>query len=246
VANPFGADVLEQALHVRSESADIREWEALSLMDPPQLILFVIAVVAAVVAWRRAWYPIAAVLAALAAGGVFAIRLLPVAALAGLAVLAAGLAGLPGPGRWLAERHRFAAAAAVAFALTLGVVAIADAHVGRPEAPVRAVAALPAGCRLFNSAAAGGLVILRRPDVPVSLDTRNDLYGADALRAHLAVENAATDGPVAMAALGATCVLIPPDSPLAAQMRADVGWREVVREPDGALFLPRGAASAGG
>jgi hypothetical protein len=38
------------------------------------------------------------------------------------------------------------------------------------------VADIPPHCRLFNTDTLGGFVILERPDVPVSLDTRNDLY----------------------------------------------------------------------
>jgi hypothetical protein len=240
LANPAGFGVIAQALHVRTESVDIEEWGALRPTDVRQLILLAVAAAAVFVAWRRRWYPLAAVVAALAAGGVLVIRLLPVAAVLSLPVLAAGVSAMPGPARWLADRRRLVAGTVAAFAVTFLVIALAGVgHLGRPDSPARAVAALPSGCRLFNGEIVGGLIILRRPDVAVSLDTRNDLYGAARLRAHYAVENAAGGGPGAMAALGVTCVLVPPETPLAAQLRADPGWREVVREPDGSLFLPQ-------
>ena len=46
-----------------------------------------------------------------------------------------------------------------------------------PEFPSVAAAALPGGCRLLNEYNDGGYLILVRPDVPVSQDGRNDLYG---------------------------------------------------------------------
>jgi hypothetical protein len=53
-------------------------------------------------------------------------------------------------------------------------------HIGRPNLAyysIKVVTGIPPHCRLFNTDTLGGFVILERPDVRVSLDSRNDLYG---------------------------------------------------------------------
>jgi hypothetical protein len=237
MANPFGIGIVAQAVHVRSESVDIVEWAGLRPTDLIEVLLLLIACAAVVVGWRRRWHPLVAVAGMLAAAGIAAIRLMPVAALVALPMLAAGAAQSARLGPFLAGRRALLRTGTVGLCVAFLVMALGNPGIGRPNAPARAVAALPSGCRLFNGEIVGGLIILRRPDVPVSLDTRNDVYGAAALRAHYEVENAATNGARAMAELGVTCVLIPSESPLAAQLRTDPGWREVIREADGTLFL---------
>ena len=76
-------------------------------------------------------------------------------------------------------------------------------------------AALPSGCRLANDYRVGSWVVWARPDVPVSIDGRNDLFGTDL--GQLGWFESATRIPDTMrelADLGVSCVLARVDSPL--------------------------------
>jgi hypothetical protein len=129
---------------------------------------------------------------------------------------------------------------------TLGLLAITVlagpslTHIGRPEPgtyPVAAVAAIPHGCRLFTNDVIGGYVILARPDVPVSLDTRNNLYGPRLLVAEERVLHGVGNLPRGLA--GAGCVLVPPRYGLAHRLRHDPQWQARVAEPTGILYVRR-------
>jgi hypothetical protein len=53
-------------------------------------------------------------------------------------------------------------------------------HIGRPGPAyysMNVMRDIPPHCRAFNTGTLGGFVMLERPDVQISLDTRNDLYG---------------------------------------------------------------------
>jgi len=113
---------------------------------------------------------------------------------------------------------------AVAGIAGLSVLAVpAFTHLGRPEVDPRVLDALPAGCRLLNEYILGGHVILYRPDVPVSLDSRNDVYGAADVRRLQGAFDVPTEG--LTETLGVTCVLTRTDRRLAAALRADPRWR---------------------
>ena len=100
--------------------------------------------------------------------------------------------------------------------------------------PARAVAAIPTGCTLLNEYMYGGFVIFRRwPEVRVSLDGRNDVYGFDRIREqHLLLESRDPDR---VDALGARCVLLHRRLPLARALAADPRWRRL--SEDGAFLL---------
>jgi hypothetical protein len=78
-------------------------------------------------------------------------------------------------------------------------------------------------------------VILERPDVPVSLDTRNDLYGRQRVLADEQV--VAGKGDIANGLAGAGCVLVPPATGLAKWLRTSQGWRLAVSDPATVLFV---------
>lgn len=176
---PYGIAVLGHVGEVRTASASVAEWRPIDLADPVQLALTIAALAALVLcAWKRTVVPGVAIALLLAASAV-AVRNLPVLALVLVAPLAA--AGSP-TASWLLARHRrlLAVSASVAVAATAIVAAVRLPLVGvpRPEQyPAALLAALPAG-NLANDYLQGGWVILNRPDVRVSLDSRNDLYGA--------------------------------------------------------------------
>jgi hypothetical protein len=103
---------------------------------------------------------------------------------------------------------------------------------------VRAIDAIPAGCRLFNDYNLGGHVIERRwPEVAVSSDGRNDMYGVDRLRPQFDLLRGEVPAEATLAAMGVDCVLVEPDRELTEALRASAAWREVVADPNGVLFV---------
>jgi hypothetical protein len=236
LANPYGVAVFGQALRVHTASVRILEWEPVHWSHPDQLILCGLIVAAAVVVARAGALDLLAVLGLLGLAGLVAVRFLPIGAVVGIAALA-GAAGRPAVTTWLAARQGLVRVALATLVGAFGVVAVLGAtHLGRPRYPVEAIRALPHGCRLVNSYLLGGPVILLRPDVPVSLDSRTDLYGAAEIAAQQRLL-LGRDGVAPLRRSGVTCVLIEPGTGLAVRLRHDPDWRVAVDEPGGVLFI---------
>ncbi len=98
------------------------------------------------------------------------------------------------------------------------------------------VAAVPAGCRLFNEYDLGGFVIDQRwPDVLVSQDGRNDMYG----RARIKIQEVwtlSTDASV-LDPPAVDCVLADLDRPITAALQADPRWTEAARSGYAVLMV---------
>jgi len=245
LANPRGAAVFAQLRQVNSASAGlVFEWRHVSLTSPDQLVMLGAGLLALAVAarWRR--LDLVLVLALLAAAGAYAIRNLPILDAVAAAVLAAALGG-PRLRAWASGGTGRLALRIVAAGL-VGALAV-RAAIGLPQTggtsyPVASVRALPSGCRLFNSYLLGGIVILDRPGVPVSLDSRNDLYGRRDVLAQQRILTSRSGGPAALRRLGVTCALIPAASGLARQLRRSPAWRELTGAPAGAAFVRVGVS----
>jgi hypothetical protein len=242
LANPYGLGVIAQGLDVREASAGlVAEWLPIDLGEPFMDLTVLVGVATAALAARRRWWALTAVLAALVVAGLAVRRFQPVLAVTAIAVLGAALDTVT-VRRWAATRVRLlAVGAATLLVLYLGLAVRALPRVGAVPYPVASVRALPAGCRLFNTYELGGVVTLLRPDVPVGLDSRNDLYGrVDLLDADDLVRSR-TGAAAELARQGVTCVLVPPATPLGRQLAADPHWREAHRDPDGSAYLRRDA-----
>jgi len=242
-ANPYGVGLLSQTAQVQAASSGlIVEWQHINPASPIEDLSLAIGLAALVVAARRRELPLVAALAVSAAGAVFAVRMLPFADLAGVPVLAAWAAH-PSPALLRYARSRrvmFARCGAVGMIALVAVAAPSLAHIGRPDPakyPVAIVRDIPGGCRLFNTDLIGGFVILERPDVPVSLDTRNTLYGRHWL---VKLERVlAGVGNLKQGLAGAGCVLVPPGSGLAERLRHDPAWSLKASEPPAAVLFIR-------
>jgi hypothetical protein len=240
LANPRGPAVFAQLREVNSASAGlVAEWQHVSLSSPGQLAMLGAGVLAMGVAARRRRFDLALVLAMLAAGGAYAIRVLPILGAVAVAVLAVTFGG-PRLRGWTADRARVVALQIMAVSIA-GALAV-RAVTGLPQTgatiyPIASVRALPPGCRLFNSYLLGGIVILERPGVPVSIDSRNDLYGRRAVATQQRILTGRSGGPGALRRLGVTCALIPLASGLAGQLRRSPVWRLVTGDPAGAVFV---------
>jgi hypothetical protein len=249
LANPRGPGVFAQLREVNSASAGlVAEWQHVSLSSPGQLVMLGAGVLAVAAAARRRRFEEALVLAMLAVAGAYAIRNLPILDAVAVAVLAVAFGG-PRLRAWTADRARVIAlrimAVGVVGALAVRAV-IGLPHTGATIYPVAAVRALPSGCRLFNSYLLGGIVILERPGVPVSIDSRNDLYGRQTVVAEQRILTSSSGGPGVLRRLGVTCVLIPAATGLAGQLRRSPGWRRVIGGPAGTVFVRRGLAARRG
>ena len=238
--NPLGAGLWQQSRNVRSSSvAVVTEWQPIDLTDPMELLMLLVVVAAVVIAVKRKDWSEAGALVALAFAAGFAIRFLPVADLASIPVLASALSS-DRLRTYAAGRRILFRGGALALVSTLALVAAPNFfHLGRPDPevyPAKSIAALPPGCHLFNDYRIGGLVILERPDIPVSLDSRNDLYGADTVtKAQRILEGR---GSVAeLEAQGINCVLVPASMGLARQLGQAPGWSRISDAPGAQLFV---------
>jgi hypothetical protein len=241
LANPYGFHVLSQTAQVRADSVGlIAEWAPLNWADPLQDLALAAGVAALVVALRRREDALAAALAVGIATGVSTVRMLPFAVVLAVPVLAAFASDPPEAIRlYLASRRIMLRRCGAIGLMALAVVAAPSlTHIGRPNPgtyPSAVVGDIPSGCRLFTTDLLGGYVILARPDVPVSLDTRNSLYGRALL---LAQERTLHGyGSVSSGLAGAGCVLVPPSYGLALQLRDDPQWRVRAANPVAVLFV---------
>ena len=235
--NPYGFGIVAQTLMVKGQSTNIKEWQPFDAGDPLELVVMAVGVIAVCVTYRRRNTLTFAVLAVMLCGSVVAYRVLPIFFLLSLPVLAA--AAPPGVLRYVGSRRlmlKQGAAAGVFIAAAAALVNVQN--LGRPDPadfPVSAIGEIPAGCHLYNDYQLGGLVILQRPDVKVSIDSRNDLYGA--ARVEHSLETIAGHGDIDAAIQGADCALVPPDTGLAAFLRKSSLWTEKFSEPTAALFV---------
>jgi len=248
--SPLGVGVWTYALRTGGESRrqGIEEWQPPSLhrADDVGIVLFLLLVIVWAV-WRyrseKKSLPWALVVpSALATALTFvAVRNATFAVLACVPLLAALLeaAGAAlGRRRWAPPVRSGPALAAMtigallAGAIQTGEFSLSPDPLGSPRYPSVAAAALPSGCRLLNEYHFGGYLILVRPEIPVSQDGRNDLYGTERLADQEQLFN--TGDPVKAASeldrLGITCVLAEPSRPLDRALARDPAWIRVAAD----------------
>jgi hypothetical protein len=239
LATPYGLEGYGQAGSVHGASAGvISEWAPLNPTHPVELVALVLAVCGLVCAIRLREPVVAVALVITAVGGVFAIRLLPIAALVAVAPLAAVLSAPALLARLRGLRAVTIPGTVVWLALAGWLAAGALTHPGRPDAGLyspAAIAAIPAGCRTVNTYAVGGYLGLVRPDVLVSIDSRNDLFGAERVLAATDLVNG--DGDLAAGLSGAGCVLVPTAAPLAERLATDPDWTPAARDAIQVLYV---------
>lgn len=239
--NPYGVGLLTHEAQVESASSGIVvEWQHLDPASPMQWSVLAIGLAALILAARQRNLLFVGELGIAAAGAVLAIRLLPILLFLALPVLAASVSRWPWSSYVESRRIlRYPATAAVLAPLV--VLAVPSlGHIGRPDPaiyPLTLVTDIPPHCRLFNSYELGSFVILERPDVQVSLDSRNDLYGRQRVLADEKVLRG--QGDVAQELTGANCVLVPPTMGLATWLRENQVWKLIGSEPGAVLFVRR-------
>jgi len=241
--NPYGIAVLHQASEVQADSTQlISEWMPVDWTSPIDDLTIAVGVASLIIAWRKREAVLAGMLAVGLAGSLQAVRFLPFVVILATPVIAAFAANPPDPiRRYLASRAvMFRRCGALAMLALIALAAPSLAHIGRPEQasyPAAVVADIPHGCRLITSDLIGGYVILARPDVPVSLDSRNNLYGPALLTAEERVLHGW--GNLSRGLAGGGCVLVPPSYGLVRRLRHDANWQVRASELTGILFVRR-------
>jgi hypothetical protein len=236
--NPYGVGLLTHAAQVENASSGIvTEWQHLDPASPVQWSMLALGLAALILSARQRDLIFAGQLGIVAVAGILAIRFLPILVFLALPILAVAVSRSPWPGYVRSRKMLLYPAIAVVLA-PVAMLALPNlGHIGRPDPaiyPITLVRDIPPHCRLFNSYELGSFVILERPDVQVSLDSRNDLYGRQRV---LAAEQVLRgQGDVARALAGASCVLVPPAMGLASWLRANRGWTLIGSEPAAVLF----------
>lgn len=237
LVNPYGSGIIAQTLQVKNQSNNIKEWQSFDPTDPLQLIVMMAGLLAIVISVRRRDLVGVGVLTLLLCGSLAAYRILPIFLVLTLPVLAAGapLKVL----EYFRSRRKMLIQGATAAILIATVAALANLpNLGRPDPahfPVSAIQKIPPSCDLYNDYQLGGLVILERPDVRVSIDSRNDLYGA--ARVDKSLETVAGKGDLDAQLQGAACALVPPDTGLAQFLRNSPRWHTAHSEQAAELFV---------
>lgn len=252
-ANPYGLGAYTASLTVRSDSkaAGILEWQPVDPTEPLQLAVLVAAGATAVALARTGRIRRPDVVAPLVVVGAMALdarRNLPL-----LVVLLVPELALATTAAIRAPRARAARDPRAdprpdprVVGLLAGLAVLAAVQAGalrdlRPvtsgSAPVRSAAAVPAGCRLLNGYVEGGWIVYARgPGVLVSMDPRNDLYGARRIREQIAVLEARGAWREWIDRHGVDCVVARTDAPLVGALRA-AGWPTAARDAQHVLLV---------
>jgi len=247
LATPYGAGPVLHVRAVRSASVGlINEWDHPGFGNFAQLVSLIaiaVAVLASWLAYRSRRFDTAGILLLLVAATASAIRFAPMIVVFAIPELAAALGILKV--RPFMFRRIVAAVCAV-----LGVFAIANvrtfARRSTNLASPRLVAALPRDCHVANDYTLGATVILLRPDVRVSIDGRNDMYGRALVLSAVAMLEDSPGTAAKLHAARVNCVLAPSSAPLVAGLSHDSDWHVVGHDGYRTLLVRTGTSPAGG
>ncbi len=250
LANPYGWGVYTTFFTVRSASSTIDEWQPLALDDPRGVAFALVIAAAALVALARRHrrdLPVVLPTAALAIGTLMTVRTAALLVVVASPLVGHGIAWLGGRLRSARYADRPHPGVVAAFGASIVLAIAAASTVGEageidPAYSEELVEALPAGCRLFNDYTLGGWVIDRRhPDVLVSQDGRNDLYGAAEIARQTAI--VLGDDPAPLDDLEVDCVYLPRARRLATALDSDPRWQIAGDEGGAAVWIRRPAVS---
>jgi hypothetical protein len=248
LCNPYGVAAYTASLEVRSASkaVGIFEWQPIDPSKLPQLVALVCGGLTLLALWRTGrWRRPSVVLplAVLAAMAVDARRNIPF-----FIVLAAPELALAVPPRRAPAVHARVAPrrGPLTVGLLVGLAAFVVAQAAslrdlRPvtsaTAPVRSAAAIPAGCRVLNGYVDGAWIIYsRHPEVLVSMDPRNDMYGDELVHEQAAVLHAEGEWRRWLDEHDVGCVLARTDAAVVDELR-DAGWPVEARDAQHALLV---------
>lgn len=226
LATPYGFAPIRHVEAVRSASAGvITEWDHVGVGSVPQVIALVMLVVTAgatLVAWRARRFDSVGSLLLLGVATATAVRFSPMLAVFVIPDLASAV------GRMDVRPKMQARAVAIASAIFLVFGAVHLNTFGQLTSPLtspRLVALIPRDGVLVNDYQLGDAVIFLRPDVQVSLDGRNDVYGRSGVLAGVAMLEDAPGTAARLQAAGVNCVLALDGYRLVQVLSADPAWQ---------------------
>lgn len=243
LATPYGILPITHAEAVRAASVGlISEWQPAGIGNIAQalgLAALFLGILAGLFALRARHFASLGMLILLAAVTADAIRFAPM-----LALLAAPeLAVAAGRIRVREVFLRRACALTVAILTIACLVGLGGfAKPGSQFYSPSLMAELPSGCRLLNDFDIGGEIILARPDVLVSIDSRNDLYGRAAELRSLRQLGEPAVGLAFIRRAGISCVLTQSAAPLTRALRKQPHWRVVGSDSYRTLLVRVGTA----
>jgi hypothetical protein len=106
-----------------------------------------------------------------------------------------------------------------------------------PVSAVDWILANDPGQRPFNQYSWGGYLGLRRPDAPIFIDGRSDVYGNDPIQEYASVVRANTDPGPFLDRYEINYVLFPSTGQFAQRMDASSGWQRVYTDPIAAVWV---------
>lgn len=240
LATPYGVLPITHAAEVRDASVGlVVEWLPAGFGSTAQILALLSVLGGCALAWRS-WrggrFGFAACIVVLAAATATAIRFLPMVAVAGTPELAL----LVGTLRVREQFMRIVVAAVAVVLAALAALGWRDLRLLEPMVSPDLVAAVPSGCRVLNDDLAGDALVLTRPDVSVSIDGRNDLYGRRTIQSVLDqfANRAGTLKLLRQENVG--CVLGPSSTALVNELRHTAGWRVVAQDSFRTLLVRAG------
>ncbi len=250
--NPYGAGAFLIGFQVRSASRYVEEWQPLNIRKPTDILVVAFGVMALSAMWRtqrlgrlRYSLPIGALLLFT----VDSMRVAPYMLLVAAPELARAITNrakrtTTGTATRTSPRRRALLHGSLAAFAVLALTAATRMSIPRPIPdtvfPVKATAAIPAGCRLLNEYDQGGYIVYQRfPDVLVSEDGRNDLYGEDELVAQYHVLNAWPGWQDWLDEHHVGCVLAYPNRPIVPRLQ-QLGWHTSATDPSAVLLVRPG------
>ena len=116
-----------------------------------------------------------------------------------------------------------------------------DAEIARvlPADAVRWLDANEQGSRLFNRYEWGGYIGQHRPDQPIFMDGRADVYGDELLQMYVGIIGLHGDPQVTLDNYEIDYAVFPPDTPLADWFDASEGWERVYRDSTASVWVRR-------
>jgi hypothetical protein len=251
LVNPFGYKAFTHAVTISRVSGFVDEWQRLHLSDPRGALVICYGIVAAFALWKtRRWRQLEV---SLPLAGLFCLTLSVVRGAPFFLVLAApeiaqGIHTLAMPRfrNWVRPRIQpILVGNVLAWVILIIFVSPTLKDLGQvgEQFPVVTTSAIPQGCRLLNEYEFGGYVIYRRwPEIRVSQDGRNDLYGVERITEQYRIlESSMLES---LDHLMIECVLIRPDRPLAKTLSTSDHWERIARDSHSMLFtrMPTGMA----
>ena len=244
LANPYGTSTWSYARYVRevskvNASEWANPWQVLELSGGFELILiaFVVVLVFAFKAYRRLDVLLPTIVAI--ALTLEAVRNAPTLVLTAAVVLPA-VVPKSLTDRIAARRDllRVGVVAMLAITAAIAIPRIVSTSEPGADTPVGPSSALPAGCRLANDYTLGNWVLWARPDIPTSIDGRNDVYGLDLSKFLWFYSRGDQQSVIAeLRAADVTCVLSRPSSEIVTALEA-AGWRVIATDDTAVALVP--------